>query len=288
MNPSIFNFNEHGVRIAFDVNGQPLFCLPDVGQALDIKNATASRFKLNPKGVHEMYTLTNGGTQKLTFISEENLYRIVFRSTKPEALNFQNWVFAEVLPSIRKTGSYSARQTAYEELNRLCMQAKTQKAKGSFHGTGLVNHRYSMRDLNLRITTCKANLQLTFEGIPMIEHVDPEFFKAFDHYKAMREQYGEHHPITEQALILTMHYTPEHIKEEMHQKAKELNLLPPPSGYTDDGEPMYQLEDIAKHFGISFEEAEQRLLQMMDNRQQVGLSNDGVLINSNIHINRVQ
>ena len=165
MSPSIFNFNQHGVRVAFDVNGQPLFCLPDVGQALDIKNATASRFKLNPKGVHEMYTLTNGGTQKLTFISEENLYRIVFRSTKPEALNFQNWVFAEVLPSIRKTGSYSARQTAYEELNRLCMQAKTQKAKGSFHGTGLVNHRYSMRDLNLRITTCKANLQLTFEGI---------------------------------------------------------------------------------------------------------------------------
>ena len=122
----------------------------------------------------------------------------------------------------------------------------------------------------------------------MIKHVDPEFFKAFDHYKAMLAQYGEHHPITEQALILTMHYTPEQIKEERHQKAKELNLLPPPSGYTDDGEPMYCLEDIAKQFGISFEEAEQRLLQMMDNRQQVGLSNDGVLINSDIHINRVQ
>jgi len=34
MNPSIFNFNEHGVRIAFDASGLPLFCLPDVGQAL--------------------------------------------------------------------------------------------------------------------------------------------------------------------------------------------------------------------------------------------------------------
>ena len=122
----------------------------------------------------------------------------------------------------------------------------------------------------------------------MTKPVNPEFFKVFDHYKNMVKQYGNDHPITEQALILTMHYTPEHIKEEMHQKAKELNLLPPPSGYTDDGEPMYQLEDIAKHFGISFEEAEQRLLQMMDNRQQVGLSNDGVLINSDIHINRVQ
>ena len=122
----------------------------------------------------------------------------------------------------------------------------------------------------------------------MNKHVNPEFFKAFDHYKAMLAQYGEHHPITEQALILTMHYMPEHIKEEMHQKAKELNLLPPPSGYTDGGEPMYRLEDIAKHFGISFEEAEQQLLKMMDNRQQVGLSNDGVLINSDTHINRVQ
>ena len=121
MNPSIFNFNEHGVRIALDANGQPLFCLPDVGQALEIKNATASRFKLNPKGVHEMYTLTNSGTQKLTFISEENLYSIVFRSTKTEALNLQNKKVDKVMPTIRKNGSYSATQTAYEKLNRFCM-----------------------------------------------------------------------------------------------------------------------------------------------------------------------
>ena len=122
----------------------------------------------------------------------------------------------------------------------------------------------------------------------MNKHAPPEFFKAFDHYKAMLKQYGDDHPITEQALMLTMHYTPEHIKAEMHQKAKELNLLPPPSGYTDEGEPMYSLEDIAKHFGISFEEAEQQLLQMMNNRQQVGLSNDGVLTNPNTNFNRIQ
>ena len=122
----------------------------------------------------------------------------------------------------------------------------------------------------------------------MNKYVNPEFFKAFDHYKAMLSQYGEHHPITEQALMLTMHYTPEHIKAEMHNKAKELNLLPPVSGYTDDGEPMYKLEDIAKHHGWSIEEAEQKLLQLMHNRNAVGLSNDGVLINSNIKLNRIQ
>lgn len=122
----------------------------------------------------------------------------------------------------------------------------------------------------------------------MNNHVNPEFFKAFDHYKNMVKQYGNDHPITEQAFMLTLHYTPEHIKAEMHEKAKELNLLPSVSGYTDDGQPMYRLDDIAKHLDMSVEDAEQHLLQMMDNRQQVGLSNNGILINSNIHINRVQ
>lgn len=165
MNPSIFNFNNHGVRVVLSNTNEPLFCLTDVCSVLSVSRTSRLLRELDSKGMADCHILTNGGTQKLKFINEPNLYRIIFRSIKPEAINFQNWVFAEVLPSIRKTGSYSARQTAYEELNRLCMQAKTQKAKGSFHGTGLANHRYSMRDLNLRITTCKANLQLTFEGI---------------------------------------------------------------------------------------------------------------------------
>ena len=165
MNPSIFNFNNHGVRVVLSNTNEPLFCLTDVCSVLSVSRTSRLLRELDSKGMADCHILTNGGTQKLKFINEPNLYRIIFRSNKKEALNFQNWVFAEVLPSIRKTGSYSARQTAYEELNRLCMQAKTQKAKGSFHGTGLANHRYSMRDLNLRITTCKANLQLTFEGI---------------------------------------------------------------------------------------------------------------------------
>lgn len=122
----------------------------------------------------------------------------------------------------------------------------------------------------------------------MNKHVDPEFSKAFDHYKAMLKQYGDTHPITEQALILTLHYAPESIKAEMNAKAKELNLLPPVSGYTDDGQPMYRLEDIAKHLGMSLDEAEKHVLALLDNRQKVGLANDGILINSNMHINRVQ
>lgn len=165
MNLSTYNFNNQGVRIVFDSNNEPLFCQADICKAMGFKNSHTSRFNLNPKGLHEMYTLTSGGTQKLTFISEENLYRIVFRSNKSEAINFQNWVFAEVLPTIRKTGSYTARHTAYEELNRLHMQEKVSKQKGSFHSHGMHKRKHEKHLNALRIKTCEENIQLAFEGI---------------------------------------------------------------------------------------------------------------------------
>lgn len=103
----VFNFqSSHQVRIAFDDNGEPLFCLTDVADILALGNANPSRFALDEKGVHKMYTPTKGGVQLLTFISEPNLYRVIFRSNKAEAKRFQDWVFNEVLPTIRKTGSY--------------------------------------------------------------------------------------------------------------------------------------------------------------------------------------
>lgn len=160
-----FDFKSSSVRIVLDDNNEPLFCLADVCKALDMQRANPSRFNLNPKGAHSLCTPTTSGNQFITFISEENLYRIVFRSTKPEALNFQNWVFSEVLPSLRKTGTYSARQTAFDELNRLCMQEKVSKEKGTFHSHGMHRRKHEKCLNALRINTCKANIQMTFEGV---------------------------------------------------------------------------------------------------------------------------
>lgn len=164
MNPSIFNFNEHGVRVALDENNEPLFCLTDVCRILSVDRTSRLLRDLDAKGVADCHILTNGGIQKVKFINEPNLYRIIFRSNKSEALSFQDWVFTEVLPTIRKTGSFAARQTAYEELNRLCMQEKVSRDKGSFHSQGM-HKRKREKHLNAkRIQTCKANLQLGFEG----------------------------------------------------------------------------------------------------------------------------
>ena len=105
-NLSIFNFHQSQVRIQL-LSNEPLFCLTDVTTILNIKNGSASRFNLSEKGIHKMYTPTKGGKQELLFVNESNLYRVIFRSNKKEAIDFQNWVFDEVLPTIRKTGSYS-------------------------------------------------------------------------------------------------------------------------------------------------------------------------------------
>ncbi|OTG80464.1 hypothetical protein B9T33_08520 [Acinetobacter sp. ANC 5054] len=163
MNPSISNFNQYNVRVAFDANGEPLFCLADVCKALDMKRANPSRFNLNPKGTHSLYILTISCYQSMIFISEKNLYRIILGLTKPEALKFQKWVFAELLPTIRKTDSYLARQTAYEELKYLCMQEKISKEKGTFHSMGMHRRKQEKHINAIRIEKCKSNLQLELE-----------------------------------------------------------------------------------------------------------------------------
>jgi prophage antirepressor-like protein len=105
---SVFQFqSSYEVRIQL-INNEPFFCLKDVCSVLDIKNHKDLLAKqIDNKGVEKIYLPTNGGNQYVVFINEPNLYRVIFRSNKKEAVDFQNWVFEEVLPTIRKTGSYS-------------------------------------------------------------------------------------------------------------------------------------------------------------------------------------
>lgn len=106
--PFIFQ-QQYSVRVIL-IDNEPWFCLADVCAVLDIKNQNADRFQLDGKGVTKNVTPTKGGEQEVTFINEPNLYRVIFRSNKPDAKVFQDWVFNEVLPTIRKTGRYEAPQ----------------------------------------------------------------------------------------------------------------------------------------------------------------------------------
>lgn len=103
----IFENSEFGTVRTVVVNDEPMFCLADVCRVMDIANAGNVKARLNPKGVHIMDTLTNGGIQEMSFITESNLYKVIFQSRKPNAEKFTDWVTTEVLPSIRKHGMYA-------------------------------------------------------------------------------------------------------------------------------------------------------------------------------------
>ncbi len=101
-----FQFGENEVRTLL-IDNEPWFVARDVCEILGLENITNALVRIpdNHKGVNSINTL--GGKQEMKIISEPGLYRLVLRSDKPQAEPFMEWVTAEVLPSIRKTGSYS-------------------------------------------------------------------------------------------------------------------------------------------------------------------------------------
>ncbi len=104
------------VRILGDKEN-PLFCLKDVCEILGITNNSdvkVSIIKEFGDDLDLIYPITDslGRQQKATFITEPQLYFILMRSDKPKAKPFRQWVINEVLPSIRKTGSYTISQTS--------------------------------------------------------------------------------------------------------------------------------------------------------------------------------
>lgn len=109
---NIFSNKEFGeIRIAM-IDGEPWFCLVDICRALELTNPAMVKSRLNEKGINSIDTLTKGGMQHLLYVNEPNLYKTIFQSRKESAERFTDWVTSDVLPSIRKTGSYTMHQQA--------------------------------------------------------------------------------------------------------------------------------------------------------------------------------
>lgn len=113
----IFQNEQFGkVRIAMNENEEPLFCLADVCSVIGIANARNVKSRLDLEDVRQMDTLTEGGKQQVTFITESGLYDVIIRSDSEKAKPFRKWVTSEVLPSIRKHGAYMTQETLEKAL----------------------------------------------------------------------------------------------------------------------------------------------------------------------------
>ena len=93
------------VRTIMSASNEPLFCLSDVCRALEMKRFRIERLDKDVISNHPLQTA--GGLQQVTCVNEDGLYDIVLDSRKPKAKKFRKWITSEVVPSIRKTGSYS-------------------------------------------------------------------------------------------------------------------------------------------------------------------------------------
>lgn len=107
--PAVFNFVSHTMRVVMR-DGEPWFVAADVCAAIGITTEQTRRLDDDEKGLYS--TQTPSGTQEMTVINESGLYSLILGSRKPEAKKFKKWVTSEVLPAIRKTGTYTLAKPA--------------------------------------------------------------------------------------------------------------------------------------------------------------------------------
>ncbi|MCJ7993211.1 hypothetical protein J5N58_01190 [Rhizobium cremeum] len=186
-----FAFEEHLVRVV-EENGDPWFVATDVAKALNFRDA-ANAIRSVPddeKGTRKVSTL--GGEQSLLCVSEPGLFRLIFRSNKPEAERFQRFVFHEVLPQIRRTGRYDpaanrpAPPDAFEiDVQHAPLSAKVEylrmvaKFRGREAAVAMMPH-IGLPDVDLVL----AGARISPDGRQCIDHA---LAHRFDHGQSVRE-----------------------------------------------------------------------------------------------------
>ena len=106
-NTSLLNFEGTNVRVVFDEHGEPWWCAKDVCAVLGILN-NREAIADTPDDEKRLVGLTDaiGRDQQTTVVNEPGLYRLIFRSRKPEASRFKDWVLRDVLPTLRREGRF--------------------------------------------------------------------------------------------------------------------------------------------------------------------------------------
>ena len=136
----VFNNEQFGSVRIIEEDGRVLFCGVDVAKALGYTNPRKA-VRDHTKGGTFRSTPTAGGMQDMSFIPEGDVYRLITHSKLPSAERFEHWVFDEVLPTLRQTGSYvlqrpdsymiddpieRAKRWIEEAQERLALQAKVE------------------------------------------------------------------------------------------------------------------------------------------------------------------
>ncbi len=158
MLPQLFNYEGHPIRTEVR-DGMPWFVVKDICDILEILNNREAYSKLDHDEKSVALTDTPGGKQKMQVVNEYGIYSLVLASRKPEAKVFKRWIIHEVIPTIRKTGSYSTGLTTVEALLQsvqlLAQQERElNEVKHAQYESqaALVEHEFALTALDQRVT----------------------------------------------------------------------------------------------------------------------------------------
>lgn len=149
----IFNSDEFGEIRTVTIDNEPWFVGKDVALALGYErtaDAIRQHVETEDKGVGEIQT--PGGTQNMTIINESGLYALIFGSKLESAKRFKRWVTSEVLPAIRRTGTYGLPQTTDGKI-ALLAQGYTEM----FQKVGEVSDRVDRIENDMPLYGCESD-----------------------------------------------------------------------------------------------------------------------------------
>mgnify|MGYP004507857215 CR=1 FL=1 len=151
----IFNNDAFGELRTIEEDGKIMFVASDVAKMLGYTRP-ADAITAHCKGSVKRRLPTNGGVQEMKVIPEGDVYRLITHSKLPAAEKFESWVFDDVLPSIRKTGSYTKPNAVPTELQLRRMNVMEQNAAIRRAKVLLAIGKASLIDKYEQICQCKA------------------------------------------------------------------------------------------------------------------------------------
>lgn len=160
-----FQFADIDVRTAVDELGKPWFCAKDVCSVLDISWSSQTLKNMPEEWTCMIKVIMESGAKDTIFINEPGIYHLTFRSNKPKAREFTNWVCEVVLPEIRETGSFGTldlKTRIQLDKHIVFLSSAMVKAKDSFQ-----------RDLLMDRLVKACNMaNQPFPGQEYLEHLD--------------------------------------------------------------------------------------------------------------------
>ena len=227
-----FNFESHALRVQMDEHGQPWFNASDVCAVLDYANPRkAVDDHVDKDDVTKRDVIDSlGRTQSANHINESGLYALILGSHKEQAKRFKRWVTSEVLPTIRKTGSY----TAHAATNPQTLPSAAAKEFRALFGVA-------------RLIGCDRNAATISANNAVTRLTGVNFLQAL----------GQTHLTTERQD--TLWFTPTELGKRLGISARQFNLLLAEAGLqarqgdkwepTDAATGLFRLLDTGKSHG---------------------------------------